>query len=587
VADVYALFDDVVAACLIPVAIWILVSGLDDLFVLAVYLRRGRKSDSPLPTVRHPSEKRIGVVVPCWQEAEVIAEMVDHNVSAIRYSNYEILIGGYPNDEQTLNAVRSLENRYRHVHLYVCPHGGPTSKADCLNWIYQQLLLSEQESGKRFDLVVTHDAEDLIHPDELALMNRYTVAFDMVQTPVLPLATPFKKLTHGLYCDDFAEGHTKDLVARQALGGFIPSCGVGTAYTRQALETLAASESNRVFEPSCLTEDYENGLRLHRLGLKQAFVPLTFRATGPVATREYFPQNFWDAVKQRTRWVTGISLQSWERHGWSGNLRQAYWMWRDRKGLIGSPVGLLANLITLYAVFHWPVAGGGLPGGAGTAYLLGANLVLLLTHLAVRMACTAETYGIPFALGVPVRSVYGNVLNTVAVVRAVFGYLRARMAGRPLVWVKTEHAYPSRAGLLPHKKPLEEILLASRYLTVAELNIARETLPAGARLVEHLVSSGILAEEELYEALSLQLGLSLERLEPNEVRQNIARSLPARVVREWNVLPVRIESGRLHLASPDIPTDALEAELRRFTRLDIKVQLVTPANFQRLADALL
>ena len=57
--------------------------------------------------------------------------------------------------------------RHPNVHLAVCPHDGPTSKADCLNWIYQRMILYEEEHGVQFDIIVTHDAEDIIDPDAL------------------------------------------------------------------------------------------------------------------------------------------------------------------------------------------------------------------------------------------------------------------------------------------------------------------------------------------------------------------------------------------------------------------------------------
>ena len=56
--------------------------------------------------------------------------MVEHNAAAINYENYHFFIGAYPNDDPTLDAVRDLESRFPQVHLAVCPHNGPTSKAD-------------------------------------------------------------------------------------------------------------------------------------------------------------------------------------------------------------------------------------------------------------------------------------------------------------------------------------------------------------------------------------------------------------------------------------------------------------------------
>src|SRR6185312_12534040 len=108
---------------------------------------------------------------------------------------------------------------------------------------------------------------------------------------------------------------------------FLPSNGVGTAYSRDVLDRLAETNSNRVFDPSCLTEDYESGVRIHILGHSQCFCVLD-SAGDLTATREYFPRAFWSAVRQRTRWVMGIALQSWERNGWRGQLRTKYWFWR-------------------------------------------------------------------------------------------------------------------------------------------------------------------------------------------------------------------------------------------------------------------
>src|SRR5580704_9961967 len=140
--------DAAVAACLVPAALLILVSGLDDLVLDVVcvwaWLKRrfGTNAEPPLAPVER--EKLIAIFVPLWHEHSVVAGMVEHNVAAIKYDNYHFFIGAYPNDEPTLDAVRELEQHFPHVHLAVCPHDGPTSKADCLNWVYQRMLLYEE-----------------------------------------------------------------------------------------------------------------------------------------------------------------------------------------------------------------------------------------------------------------------------------------------------------------------------------------------------------------------------------------------------------------------------------------------------------
>ena len=133
----------------------------------------------------------------------MVARMLEHNIASVRYRDYHIFAGAYPNDDQTQKAVRGACERFSNVHLALCPHDGPTSKADCLNWIYQHVGLWEEQYGRRFETIVTHDAEDVIHPDELLWINYYTARFDFIQTPVLALATPLLDVTHGVYCDEF------------------------------------------------------------------------------------------------------------------------------------------------------------------------------------------------------------------------------------------------------------------------------------------------------------------------------------------------------------------------------------------------
>ena len=66
-------------------------------------------------------------------------------------------------------------------------------------------MIHQMRDKLGFEVIVTHDAEDLIHPDSLRWINHYMQEYDMVQVPVLPLPTPGRRLTHGVYCDEFAE----------------------------------------------------------------------------------------------------------------------------------------------------------------------------------------------------------------------------------------------------------------------------------------------------------------------------------------------------------------------------------------------
>jgi adsorption protein B len=595
--------DHWIALLLTPLAFWVVVSGLDDCVIavaaavawIRMTLSRGSRVHNPdwyTPSdedLAAAPARHMAVFVAAWKEHRVIQNMLDNNVTRLQYPRFDFFVGAYPNDERTLAAVREAMKRHANVHLAICPHDGPTSKADCLNWIYQRMILYEEEHGVRFDMIITHDAEDIIDPDSLRWINYYAQWNEMVQIPVLALPTPWGEITHGIYCDEFCEYQHKDMMARSLMGGFIPSNGVGTGYSRQALEMLAAAHANRIFEPGCLTEDYENGCRVALLGLRQKYIPIHIRHGRAIATREYFPRNLRGAVRQRTRWVTGIGLQSWEYHSLRETLRHCYWFWRDRKSLAGNMVGPLANLLFLYGVVtlvwaeHTHTAWGLGREASGLAVAAVAGLALQVMHTSVRMVCCARVYGWRFAALAPVRMVAANWINCFATGLAMWNYAAARMQDRPLRWAKTDHVYPNRAALVMERKKLGEILTGGQWITETDLAGALASKPAARRLGEHLMLLGMITEEDVYAALALQNNLPMGKPEPASVSLPVTRSLPAAVAKKWRILPFRIVAGELYMAGSELPGDEMQQEIRRFSSLEIRFQLVTPTDYAELA----
>lgn len=604
--------DRIAAFALWPLAIWILLSGLDDLFICGsfLYLRLNRARLLPAPPDFQTPEaeggadgrarpRRVAIYVPLWKEDGVIRGMLEHNLAAIDYPNYDFFVGAYPNDLPTVRAVQIMASRSLRVHLALCPHDGPTSKADCLNWIYQRMLLFERDHGVNFDLVLTHDAEDLIHPLELRTLDHYAgLGYGMVQTPVLPLPTKVREWTHGLYCDDFAEFHLKDLPVRWLLGGFIPSSGVGTAFSREALEALAQSDSNLIFRPDCLTEDYENGYRVHKLGYRQIFVPIQLdagragNAPQPIATREYFPKGFQAAKRQRTRWITGITLQGWARNRWGGGGREAYWFWRDRKGLAGNPASLAANILFVYGLLTWAYAfvsgtGWGLGArmdAAAVLILLPATATVGVLLASARAWCSAEIYGWRFAVWSPLRSLSGNLLNSLATFGALKRYFAALWFRQPLVWLKTEHAYPNLGALESYKQPLEAVLTGMGILSPASLAEA-VAQASGRPLGEYLVAQGLITEDQLLAALMVRHSLpGGPVLGGNEaIPPRLARLLPAHLASS-GLFPVSVDNGILRLACTDLPADTTIERLRAQTRLLVEFHLTTSGELKALRE---
>jgi adsorption protein B len=584
-------------ALFILIAFYILLSALDDFVIDLLWIVRSVRRQStggqePVFSEGMP-ERAAAILLPCWHESEVIGDMLDHNLAALRYSRYHFLVGAYANDPETIAAIRRSSQRDGRVRCVVVPHDGPTSKADCLNWICLALDDLEQETGEECAFVVQHDAEDLIHPDELALFNQRIDGCEFLQLPVLPLQTPLNDWTHGVYCDDFAESQLKDLATRERAGAFVPGCGVGTALRRDALRRIADG-NGVIFDPSALTEDYDLGLRAYRLGMRQHFLPLEFDSNGPVATREYFPRRWMQAVRQRSRWIAGIALQGWEHHGWSGNWTQRWFLWRDRKGLWGNPVSLLCNLLLIagaVALFvdrflgvPWMVSRI-VARHSWLGILFSVNFALTLQRLSVRAYASARVYGWQFALLSPLRFLWSNVLNAGATLRALHSYLAAKRAGRRLAWTKTSHAYPPRGRLLALKRTLPEVLESLGVGSVRSFEEVLLRAPAGVPEADLLMASGLVSEEVLMAALCRQHSLPRIRLYATEINPRLRHSIPHEVGENWRVIPFRAERGALHVACAMVPDDEMILALSQYTRMSLRFYLITAREFEELSPS--
>ena len=129
-----------------------------------------------------------GLLVPAWDEAAVIASMLRATIERLDYSNYRIFVGHYRNDPATLAAIASVDDA--RIEAVQVDADGPTTKADCLNHLYDALIAYEAATGCAAKAVVLHDAEDVVHPLELRIFDRLIDRAAVVQLPVLPLPDP-------------------------------------------------------------------------------------------------------------------------------------------------------------------------------------------------------------------------------------------------------------------------------------------------------------------------------------------------------------------------------------------------------------
>lgn len=435
----------------------LLLGGLDDLLLdliygtrrlwraLTVYTRIPRMTACDLPPAGAAGP--VAVFVPAWDEAAVIGQMLRNCLDKWRDEDVQIFVGAYPNDRPTIDAVVAVmsEQDAACVTLVIHEHAGPTTKADCLNQLWQALLRWEAAEGREALVVVLHDAEDVVHRDALRLIGLLAPRFALVQLPVLPLVSARSRWVAGHYCDEFAEAHAKSLLVREALGAALPSAGVGCGFNRAALGRIAAARGDRPFDATSLTEDYELGLRLGQDGGRGALVRMRDEAGGLIATREYFPDTLAAAVRQKARWTVGIALAGWDRMGWSGRWRERWMRLRDRRAALAALVLLAAYAGLLVSILAY---GGALLLGRSPAawpqplpWMLAVTTAMLVWRLLVRMAFVWRAYGPGEALRSVPRAIIANIIAMMAARRAVILYMRY-LRGGALIWDKTHHQYP-------------------------------------------------------------------------------------------------------------------------------------------------
>lgn len=218
------------------------ISGIDDLYLDLLYwfLRRRHRSKFPdFSQMYDKPEKRIAIMMGAWKESGVIGRTLSYAIGNIKYKNFRIFVGVYPNDLETIRIVKEVALKDSRVKLCINPQPGPTTKADNLNAMYIALSEFEQSFGE-FDIIIVHDAEDFIHPFSMKLYN-YLIGYKGyhgIQIPVVPIKSKLGKLFHRTYCDAFAEIHTKDLIVRQGMETFIPFAGTGMGFHRKVMYHL-------------------------------------------------------------------------------------------------------------------------------------------------------------------------------------------------------------------------------------------------------------------------------------------------------------------------------------------------------------
>lgn len=427
-------------------AIWFAVGSLDELGIdlLWLWLRlTGRVHTGKAPAdCEAPLRGVAAVLVPAWQEASVVGAMLTHTLKVWPHAELRIYAGCYRNDPGTLTAMVAAARDPR-LRIVVHDCAGPTTKADCLNRLYAALVEDEVRAGFRARSVILHDAEDMVHPAALALLDRGLDDADFVQLPVRPEPQSGSRWIAGHYCDEFAESHGKAMVVRDWLGVGLPSAGVGCAFSRASLEAIAARRgAAEPFAAECLTEDYECGLLVGQIGGAAKFVRMRDDEGHLVATREFFPSGLGPSVRQKTRWMHGIAFQGWDRLGWDARPLELWMRLRDRRAPLTAIVLAAAYMLLIISPVLFIAAHFGAyqprPIDPLLKLLLIANFAGLAWRCLLRAVFTAHEYSLGEGVMSVMRMPLANVIAIMAGRRAMMAYLASLYSGR-VKWDHTVH----------------------------------------------------------------------------------------------------------------------------------------------------
>ncbi|MCE5193089.1 phage adsorption protein NrfB [bacterium] len=509
--------------------------SIDDVIWDVAYLfRGGTRSTSrkiPLESLDAVPPKLLAVVIAAWHEDGVLEPVIDHMLASLQYprSMYHVFLGVYPNDTNTITIAQKLAEKYDNVHVVVNDRPGPSSKADNLNHIIKYIEQFETDHSWRFSSITVHDSEDVIHPYELRITNYLIDHYDALQFPVFPIQRmpSFRNfwagMTTGTYADEFAENHFRTMQMRDDMSALVPSAGTGFVISHRILENM---QTKPLFPEDSLTEDYRLSLVLAKQGFHVHYVlekvPRLLDNDKViwdyVATRSIFPATFRTAVRQKTRWIFGITMQSIKASDIFKrdelNLAGRYTIYKDSKAKIANLLVLPGYLVFTYFLIslfvQLPIM---YPAYTFSWWLCVFLSVMMVVRQVMRAIAIKNVYGFKSVVAacllpplMPIRLIYGNIINMCATISAwkllLFRPKKEKQKTK-IVWNKTDHEFLSQHVLYRYYRNIGDELLEKGVLDPTTLRTAlKQSRQQGVRLGDVLLQNRSVTEDQLIQAVS-------------------------------------------------------------------------------------
>ena len=242
---------------------------------------------------RAPSHS-FSLIVPARHEEAVIGSTLER-LMAIDHPDFEVIAVVGHDDEGTGAVAQNVARRYPDRLQVVVDENWPKNKPKALNTALPHC---------RGEVVGVFDAEDEVDP---RLLRQVDATFQNEQAHVVQGGVQLMNFRSSWFslrnCLEYFFWFRSRLHLH-ADHGFIP-LGGNTVFVRT--DVLRAVGG---WDPDCLAEDCELGVRLSVLGAKVAIA-----YSGDLVTREETPGSLWALFKQRTRWNQGF-LQVLRKGEW-------------------------------------------------------------------------------------------------------------------------------------------------------------------------------------------------------------------------------------------------------------------------------
>ncbi|WP_281004388.1 glycosyltransferase [Mahella australiensis] len=477
--------------------------------------------------------KLLAIVIAALHEEKVLEPVIDNLIATMHYprSMYHIFIGVYPNDEATTAVADALGQKYQNVHTVINVLPGPTSKAQNLNNVISYIRQFELDHDYRFSAITIHDSEDVVHPYELKMTNFLIEEYSALQFPVFPLQRMpnwknfFSGMTSGTYADEFAENHFRIMRMRDSMVAVVPSAGTGFVLSHEILDYY---ENQPLFPEDSLTEDYKLSIKLAEDGFHVHYVlekVIRLLDNGAlrwdyIATRSMFPNKFRAAVRQKTRWIYGITMQSIKLSDIFGvgrgnlNVTESYTLYRDLKAKFVNLLVLPGYFVFVYFILSFftsiPVM---YPVNTFSGQLCIFLTFMMIYRQTMRAIAINNVYGFksvifacllpPF---MPIRLIWGNIINLSATLYAWQWAILGNSKGRKKTkrqWNKTEHEFLDKNILHRYYRNIGDVLLEKQYIAPKTLKeMLMLSHKENKRLGDVLLENNVVTEEQLMIAVA-------------------------------------------------------------------------------------